>query len=95
MTDRYQIRFMQIPRWAAVLAGIGAIAFAIALLLLSVTVFLVLLPVIAVAGGLYYLFGGRRGAADVRRRESVEIIEAEYRVIEPDQIERNRDQRRS
>ena len=90
MTDRYQVRFLQIPRWAAILVGIAAIAFAIALLLLSVTVFLVLLPVIAVVSGLYYLFGWRRRAADVRRSESVEIIEGEYRVIEPERIERER-----
>lgn len=87
-----QIHFVQIPRWLAILAGVLAVAFAIALLLLSITVFLVLLPVIAVAGGLYYLFGGRRRAADVRRSDSVEIIEGEYRVIEPERIERERNQ---
>lgn len=92
MTDRYQVRFLQIPRWAATLAGIAAIAFAIALLLLSVTVFLVLLPVIAVASGLYYLFGRRRKTADARHPDSVEIIEGEYRVIEPGRIERDRKQ---
>ena len=90
MTDRQQIRFLQIPHWAAILVGIAATAFAIALLLLSVTVFLVLLPVIAVVSGLYYLFGWRRRAADVRHSESVEIIEGEYRVIEPERIERER-----
>lgn len=84
-----QIRFVQIPRWLAILAGVLAIAFAIALLLLSITVFLVLLPVIAVAGGLYYLFGGRR-RADMRRSGDTEIIEGEYRVVEPERIERER-----
>jgi hypothetical protein len=87
-----QIRFVEIPRWVAILAGVLAVAFAIALLLLSITVFLVLLPVIAVASGLYYLFGWRRRGADMRGSESVEIIEGEYRVIEPERIERERNQ---
>jgi hypothetical protein len=94
MTQQHQIRFVQIPRWLAIAAGVLAVAFAVALFLLSLTVFLVLLPVIAIAGGFYYLFGRRRRAADVRGAEGVEIIEAEYRVIEPGQIERDRDQRR-
>jgi hypothetical protein len=50
MTDRYQLRFVQIPRWLAIGAGVLAVAFAVALFLLSLTVFLVLLPVIAIAG---------------------------------------------
>lgn len=91
MTDRYQMRFLQIPRWAAILAAIAAIAFAIALLLLSVTVFLVLLPVIAVASGLYYLFGGPRRSRGTSGR--TEIIEAEYRVIDPGRIDRDRERR--
>jgi uncharacterized protein (DUF58 family) len=88
MTDPYQMRVIRIPRWALVLAGLAAAAFAIALFLLSVTVFLVLLPVIAIASGLYYLFGGKR----VTRRhapEDVEIIEGEYRVVEPKRVERD------
>jgi len=87
----YQVRFVQIPRWLAALAGVLAVAFAVALFLLSITVFLVLLPVIAVAGALYYLFGGRRKQADVRHPDGVEIIEGEYRVIE---TERKRSDRR-
>jgi hypothetical protein len=84
-----QFRIIQIPRWALVLAGLAAAAFAIALFLLSVTVFLVLLPVIAIASGLYYLFGGKR-VANRRDAGNVEIIEGEYRVVEPERIERER-----
>jgi uncharacterized protein (DUF58 family) len=88
MTDPYQVRFVRIPRWALVLAGLAAAAFAIALFLLSITVFLVLLPVIAIASGLYYLFGGKRA---IKRAEpgGVEIIEGEYRVVEPKRVERD------
>ena len=89
MTQPYQFRVVQIPRWLAIAAGVLAVAFAIALLLLSLTVFLVLLPVLAIASGLYYLFGRRR-ATNVRDPERAEIIEGDYRVIEPDRIERDR-----
>ena len=89
MSDPYQVRFVRIPRWALVLAGLAAAAFAIALFLLSVTVFLVLLPVIAIASGLYYLFGGKR-VAKRHDPNGVEIIEGEYRVVEPERIERER-----
>ena len=89
MTQPYQVRFVQIPRWLAIGAGVLAVAFAVALFLLSLTVFLVLLPVLAIASGLYYLFGRRR-AANVRDPERAEIIEGDYRVIEPDRIERDR-----
>jgi hypothetical protein len=89
MADPYQMRVLRIPRWALVLAGLAAAAFAIALFLLSVTVFLVLLPVIAIASGLYYLFGGKR-VANRRDPGNVEIIEGEYRVVEPERIDRDR-----
>jgi hypothetical protein len=95
MTQQYQVRFVQIPRWLTIAAGVLAVAFAVALFLLSITVFLILLPVIAVASGLYYLFGRRRRAADVRHPDGVEIIEGEYRVVEPGRIEQDRDSQRS
>jgi uncharacterized membrane protein len=89
MTQQYQVRFLQIPRWLALVAGVLAIAFAVALFLLSLTVFLVLLPVVFVVGGLYYLFGWKR-RPNVRQPHGVEIIEGEYRVVEPERIERDR-----
>lgn len=88
MPEPHQIRFVQVPRWVALLAAVAALAFALALFVLSLTVFLVLLPVIAAASALYYLFGRRRAAA-ARRAGTIEIIEGEYRVIEPERIERD------
>jgi hypothetical protein len=85
---QYQVRFLQVPRWLMVVVGALAIAFAIALFLLSLTVFLLVLPVLAVAGGLYYLFGGRRAARAPRAERRGEIIEGEYRVIESERPER-------
>lgn len=92
MTNGYQVRFLQIPRWLAALAGLAAIAFAVALFLLSLTVFLVLLPVVAVASGLYYLFGRRR-VGQPRHEGRAEIIDGEYRVIDPERIDRSREPR--
>jgi uncharacterized membrane protein len=92
MAQQYQVRFLQIPRWLALVAGVLAIAFAVALFLLSLTVFLVLLPIVFVVGGLYYLFGWRR-PTNVRRPNDAEIIEGEYRVIESERIERERNPR--
>jgi len=89
MTQPYQVRFLQIPRWLAIVAGVLAVSFAVALFLLSLTVFLVLLPVIFVIGGLYYLFGWKR-PSNVRRTDGVDIIEGEYRVVDPERIDRER-----
>ena len=87
-----QIRFVRIPRWAIVLTGIAAAAFAIALFLVSITVFLVLLPIIAIASGLYYLFG-RRPVSRRHGTRGVEIIDGEYRIVETERVERDRDRR--
>jgi hypothetical protein len=86
---QYQVRFLPIPRWLALIAGVLAVAFAIALFLLSLTVFLLVLPVLAVAGAIYYFFGVPR-AARARGGERVEIIEGEYRVIESKEVEAER-----
>jgi hypothetical protein len=88
--SQYQVRFVQIPRWLALTVGALAVAFAIALFLLSLTVFLLILPVIAVAGALYYLFGRPRAARATRNASRAEIIDGEYRVVDPERIEDER-----
>jgi hypothetical protein len=87
---QYQVRILQIPRWLALVVGALAVAFAIALFLLSLTVFLLVLPVVAVAGALYYLFGLPRTGRTARGADRVEVIEGEYRVIEQDRVENGR-----
>jgi hypothetical protein len=74
-----QFRLVPVPRWLAVLIGALALAFGIALVLLSITLALVMLPVIAIVGALYYLFNGRKHAPV---RADARVIDAEYRVIE-------------
>lgn len=91
MTQQYRVRFVQIPRWLALVVGALSIAFAIALFLLSVTVFLLVLPVIVVAGALYYFFGRLpRALRKARREADAQIIEGEYRVVRSERIERDR-----
>jgi hypothetical protein len=90
MAQQYQVRFFQMPRWAAILVGLAAAAFAIALVLLSLTVLLIALPILAAIGGIYYLFGLPRRRRDAGDRSSPEIIDGEYRVIEQKQIDRER-----
>ena len=87
---QYQARMLKIPRWVALVVGALAIAFAIALFLLSLTVFLLVLPVLAVAGTIYYLFGPFRGTRQASTKPGYEVIDAEYRVIEPGRIEDER-----
>jgi hypothetical protein len=89
---QYQVRTLKIPRWVALVVGALAIAFAIALFLLSLTVFLLVLPVLAVAGAVYYLLGPFRGTRKPSAHPGYEVIDAEYRVIEPRRVddERNR-----
>lgn len=90
MTQQYQVRFVRIPRWLMIAIGAFSIAFAIALLLLSLTVFLLILPVIAVVGAVYYFFGLPRRAAHRRGESSEQVIEGEYRIVQSEQIDRER-----
>jgi hypothetical protein len=90
MAQQYQVRFFQIPRWAAILIGLAAAAFAIALVLLSLTVLLIAVPILAVIGGIYYLFNLPRRGKSAGEPFGPDVIDAEYRVIEQKQIDRER-----
>jgi hypothetical protein len=87
---QYQVHFFQIPRWLAVVAGALAIAFAIALFLLSLTVFLLVLPVLVIGGALYYLFGPSRTQRGHRFDPDGRVIETEYREVRAERIDRER-----
>jgi len=89
--QEFRVRFIRIPRWQMML-GAGLIFASIAaFFVLALGVFLLLLPVLAIAAAIFYLFGGRRppvardGAANDR------IIDGEYRVIEQDRLDHHRD----
>jgi len=75
--------------WLTLLIVLGlviAIAAVVAVLLLGV--FVILLPVVLIAALLYYLFPNLRYRQTGERREQ-DIIEGEYRVVDPRRLERD------
>ena len=75
--------------WLTLLIVLGlvfAVAAVVAVLLLGV--FIVLLPVVLVSALLFYLFPGLRQRRPGQRGE-FDVIEGEYRVIDPRQLERD------
>ena len=74
--------------WFTVVIVLGlvlAIAAVVATLVLGA--FIILLPVALISALLFYLFPGLRRRPG--RRAQVEIIEGEYRVVDPHQLERD------
>jgi hypothetical protein len=69
-------------------AGVGVILLG-AILFLTLSVLLVVVPIALIAGAVYYLFDGPRRPAP----DPTEIIEGEYRVVEPREIEDNQKRR--
>lgn len=82
---QYQFRVVQIPRWQAILIGVLVIGVLLALFVLALGAFLLVLPVVLVAGAIMYFFGGRSRAKMPPWQDNVDdgrVIEAEYREIE-------------
>jgi hypothetical protein len=76
--------------WLALVIVLGLVlVLAATLAVILIAVFLVLLPVALVAAVLYYLFPGLRNRGRYQWREP-DIIEGEYRVIDPRPIEHDR-----
>jgi hypothetical protein len=79
-------RIIEIPRWKLVLGAVLFSALLLAFFVLAAGMFLLVLPVAAIAGALVYLFGGR-----TRKRSFPDgVIEAEYREIESKQFGRDK-----
>jgi hypothetical protein len=75
--------------WLTLLIVLGlviAVAAVVAILLLGV--FIILLPVVLIGALLYYLFPGLRYWQPGQGHEP-DIIEGEYRVVDPRQLERD------
>lgn len=83
--DFSQMRFTvrRVSWWQIALVIAGALAIGTALALVAASVFLVVAPVVLLSGLAYKLFGGRK---PVRNRPGVTVIDAEYRVLSPDEI---------
>jgi hypothetical protein len=87
MKEQVRVRVVRLSGWKVLLAAGAAALIIAAILFLTLTVLLVAVPIALIAGALYYVFGSRRPAA------TTEVIEGEYRVVEPREIERGRDER--
>jgi hypothetical protein len=88
----FQVRFIRIPRWQIML-GVGLVFVLIAaFFLFALGVFLLLLPVLAIAAAVFYLFGGRRPPVGGESAANDRIIDGDYRVVEQDRLGHHRDQ---
>jgi hypothetical protein len=87
MKEQVRVRVVRLSGWKLLLAAGAAALIIAAILFLTLTVLLIVVPVALVAGALYYLFGGRRPAGPT------EVIEGEYRVVEPRELDHDRDRR--
>ncbi|UOK71835.1 hypothetical protein [Ancylobacter polymorphus] len=82
--DRVRFTVRKVSWWQVALVVAVALALGTALALVAASVFLVVFPIIVIAGLAYRLFGGRRRAGT----SGPEIIEAEYRVLSPEEAAR-------
>ncbi|MBS9476835.1 hypothetical protein [Ancylobacter radicis] len=85
--DRMRFTVRRISWWQVAVVVAVALAVGIALALVAASVFLVVFPVIAIAGLAYRLFGGRKrpGAGGPT------VIDAEYRILSPEEAARARE----
>ena len=85
--DRMRFTVRRVSWWQIAIVVAVALAVGTALALVAASVFLVVFPIVAIAGLAYRLFGARkRGPA----AGGPTIIEAEYRVLSPDEVTRER-----
>jgi hypothetical protein len=88
---QFRIRFIRVPRWQIMLGAGLAFAMMIALFVLAFGIFLLLLPVLAIAGAIFYLFGARRPPVGRDGATNDRIIDGEYRVVEQDRLDHPHD----
>ncbi|HLL29129.1 MAG TPA: hypothetical protein VKT73_15935 [Xanthobacteraceae bacterium] len=87
----FQIRFIRIPRWQIMLGAGLVLALIVAFFVLALGIFLFLLPVLALAGAILYLFGGRQPPVGRGGAANDRIIDGDYRVVEQDRLEHRGD----
>ena len=92
-------RARAMPRWQAWLAMASSLIVGVALFLLAASLALILIPVVLVAGAIaVWRLKAKLKAAGIdpanpftgrpRQADRVEVIDAEYRIIEPDEPRR-------
>jgi hypothetical protein len=82
-----QSRALRLPSWQIALLLVLAVSLGIAIAVVATGVFLIALPIVAIAVLGYRLFGGARR----RPRPSTHVIEGEYEIIKGAQPRRGRE----
>lgn len=81
-------KIKRIPAWQIVLIIAGVLALGLALAVVATGIFLIAFPVMLLAGVAYRFFGARvkpaTATASHRRHAPGDVIETDYRVIDPD-----------
>ena len=89
--QEFRIRVVRIPRWQIMLGAGLILALIVAFFVLALGIFLLLLPALALAAAIFYLFGGRRSPVSRGGAANDRIIDGEYRVVEKDRLDHRRD----
>lgn len=84
--DRMRFTVRRVSWWQVAVVVAVALAVGIALALVAASVFLVVFPIIAIAGVAYRLFGSRKSAP-----QGPTVIDAEYRIVSPEEEARERE----
>jgi hypothetical protein len=89
--QEFRIRVVRIPRWQIMLGAGLILALIVAFFVLALGIFLLLLPALALAAAIFYLFGGRRSPIGRGSAANDRIIDGEYRIVEKDRLDHRRD----
>ena len=86
--DRMRFTVRRVSWWQVAIVVAVALAVGTALTLVAASVFLVVFPIMVIAGLAYRLFGGRKSGPG---NDGPTVIEAEYRVLSPEEAAQERD----
>jgi hypothetical protein len=88
--DRVRFTVRRVSWWQVALVVAVALAIGTALAVVAASVFLVVFPIVVIAGLAYRLFGGRKRAGT---DAGPTVIDAEYRVLSPEEAARADEER--
>jgi hypothetical protein len=84
-----QIRLVRLPRWTILLAAALIVTAIIALAIFALGIFLIVLPIAFVAGVVLHLINRAKFRPSAPSR-GITIIDADYRVLEPEKARSDR-----
>jgi hypothetical protein len=85
----FRIRGLGLRGWLMILVSVSvAIAIIVAIAVVAVGVFLFLLPLLAVVGIFYYLFGRTNFRPRNQQSKGPVIIDGEFHIVDASEIER-------